>query len=258
MKVKCLALIVFVLFVSSAFAQTPEETKLPSKFTGIPKAPSNVVIDSDLKEWSLSSAIFISDPSTQPLEDCSGVFYMMWDEKNLYFAAKVYDDDLVQGFNGADIFNEDDVQFDLDIDRNGDRNATGFNDDDCQTGFSPGDFAKEKPEIWGWNPGSGKAVNMPEDSEIASAKFDKGWVIEARIGIEEFNADLTGIKKLEEGMTIGFGRCINDPDKDGEGGVSSGGAWEDTSKMYDVNLIGPYAITPRLKLATTWGLLKRS
>jgi hypothetical protein len=101
-------------------------------------------------------------------------------------------------------------------------------------------------------------MNSPENAEIASAEFDGGWIIEARIGIDEFNSDLTGVERFEEGMKIGFGRCINDYDKkSGEGGVSSGGAWNDTSKMYDVELAGPFSVEPRLKLSTSWGFIKR-
>jgi hypothetical protein len=246
-----------IVFTSLAFAQTPEEMELPDTLAEIPQALKPPVIDGDLKEWTLSAGIFVSEKATQTLQDCSGIFCMMWDENNLYFAAKVYDDELVQGKTGAAIWEEDDVQFDLDIDRGGDKNVTTFSDDDCQTGFSPGDFNGEKPEIWGWNPGGGRPMDGPENAEIASAEFDKGWIIEARIGIDEFNADLTGLKKLEEGMKIGFGRCINDYDiKSGEGGVSSGGAWNDTSKMYDVELVGPLSVEPNQKLTTQWGDIK--
>lgn len=259
MQRKSLTFVVFSLFfISSALAQTPEETNLPDVLSGIPKASEPPVIDGDLKEWVLSSAIFLSDKSTQPLDDCSGVFCMMWDEGNLYFAAKVYDDELVQGMNGANTWQEDDVQFDLDVDREGDRNLVGYSDDDFQIGFSPGDFGQEKPEIWGWNPGAGKPMNSPENAEIASAEFDGGWIIEARIGIDGFNSDLTGLEEFQEGMKIGFGRCINDYDKgSGDGGISSGGAWEDTSKMYDVELLGLLSVESVLKLTTSWGLIKR-
>jgi hypothetical protein len=249
--------ILSLITVSSALAQTPEEINLPDAFSGIPKFSKPPAIDGDLAEWNQSSAIFLSDKSTQPLDDCSGVFYMMWDDDNLYFAAKVYDDELVQGVTGANIWEEDDVQFDLDTDKS-DKNVFAFNDDDFQIGFSPGDFAKEKPEIWGWNPGSGRTMDGPENAEIASSGFDGGWIIEARIGADEFNADLTGISKFEEGMKIGFGRCINDYDKkSGEGGISSGGAWQDTSKMYDVELMEPLSVQPRQKLTTSWGSIKR-
>lgn len=258
MQYKSWVFVIFLLFfISYALAQTSEEKALPTTFSGIPQAPEPPVIDGDLGEWSLASAIFVSDKSIQPLDDCSGVFYMMWDEENLYLTAKVYDDDLVQGKSGSSIWQEDDVQFDLDLDRNGDKNIATYNDDDFQTGFSPGDFNKEEPEIWGWNPGGGKAMGRPENAEIESSKFDGGWIIEARIGIDEFNADLIKLKKFEEGMKIGFGRCINDYDKDGEGGVSSGGAWNDTTKMYDVEFVGPLSVEAYLKHAILWGSIKR-
>jgi hypothetical protein len=249
--------IILMFFVSSAFAQTPDELKLPKKLSEIPKVSGKVAIDGNLAEWSFLGAIFLSDESTQPLDDCSGIFYMMWDEKNLYFAAKVYDDELIQGKSGDQIHLEDGVQFDLDIDRDGDINKTSFSDDDFQIGFSPGNFADEKPEMWGWNPdGDGKAMDKPENAEIASSKFDKGWIIEARIGIDEFNADIFEIGKFSYGMKIGFGRCINDYDKAGEGGVSSDGAWHDTSKMYDVKLGAHLSVEKYQKATNCWGKIK--
>ena len=259
MKSRILIFIILSLFLTtSALAQTAEEKALPDVLAGIPKAPKSLLIDGDLREWSLSSAIFVSEKPTQPLEDCSGIFYMMWDENNLYFAAKVYDDELIQGEVGDAIHLEDDVQFDLDLDREGDILVSVYNDDDFQIGFSPGDFSNDVPEMWGWNPGGGgKLMERPQNAEIASSKFGNGWIIEARIGVDEFNSDLTGIAQFEEGMKIGFGRCINDYDiQSGDGGVSSGGAWQDTSKMYDVPLIGLLSVTPRLKIIESWGLIK--
>ena len=94
---------------------------------------------------------------------------MMWDENNLYFAAKVYDDELVQGKVGDAIHMEDDVQFDLDLDREGDILVSVYTDDDFQLGFSPGDLGNEGPEMWGWNPGGGgKLMERPQNAEIAS------------------------------------------------------------------------------------------
>ncbi|MFC1717306.1 sugar-binding protein [Candidatus Poribacteria bacterium] len=244
--------------ITSALAQTVEEKELPDILTGIPKAPKSLVIDGELGEWPLSVAIFVSEKSTQQLEDCSGIFYMMWDKDNLYFAAKVYDDELIQGKVGDLIHLEDDVQFDLDLDREGDILVSVYTDDDFQLGFSPGDFDNDGPEMWGWNPGgAGRLMERPQNAEIASSNFDDGWIIEARIGVDEFNSDLTGIAQFEEGMKMGFGRAINDYDiQSGDGGVSSGGAWQDTSKMYDVQLIGLLSVEPRLKIIESWGLIK--
>jgi len=253
-----LSIFPLLILASLASSQTPEEIALPAKFTSIPKISGIINVDAILNEWDPSSAIFISDKATQPLDDCSGIFYMMWDKRDLCFAAKVYDDDLIQGEHGERIHAEDGVQFDLDIDRDGDRNRTAFSDDDFQIGFSPGNFDDEKPEIWGWNPGNGgRAMGSPENAEIASVEFGEGWIIEARIDIGELNSDLTGIKEFREGMIIGFGRCINDYDIAGEGGVSSGGAWEDTSKMYDVKLGGEMPVDNNLVLLVTWGKLKK-
>jgi hypothetical protein len=162
MSSKELILVVYSFFlVSSCCAQTLEEMELPTIFSGIPKASAPPVMDGDLGEWNLSGAIFVSHEPTQPLFDCSGVFYMMWDEGNLYFAAKVYDDGLVQGKTGDAIWQEDDVQFDLDLDREGDRKIFDYNDDDFQIAFSPGGSAVRNPR---YSDGTPTAAAEPWDA----------------------------------------------------------------------------------------------
>jgi hypothetical protein len=100
-------------------------------------------------------------------------------------------------------------------------------------------------------------MGCPQNAVIAASKFDKGWIIEAQIGADDFNADLTGIAEFQEGMKIGFGRCINDYDqKGGDGGVSSDGAWQDTSKMQDVTLVEPLSVKPVLVVVEPWGSIK--
>ncbi len=41
----------------------------------------------------------------------------------------------------------------------------------------------------GMEPRRRNAMGKAENAEIKSAKFDEGWIIEARIGIDEFNAE---------------------------------------------------------------------
>ena len=100
-------------------------------------------------------------------------------------------------------------------------------------------------------------MGSPENAEIASEEFDDGWIIEARIGIDEFNSDLTGIEEFTEGMVIGFGRCINDYDLGNEGGVSSDGAWQDTSKMYDVEFGAKISVDYNHVIPITWANLRK-
>ncbi|MBD3184320.1 hypothetical protein GF312_18700 [Candidatus Poribacteria bacterium] len=247
-----------VCYGGMASAQTPEEIALPKKLTEIPKAVPTPIIDGDLGDWPLlEMGAFISDENRQGLDDCSAVIMMMWDEQNLYFAAKVYDDDLIQGKVGDQLWMEDDIQFDLDIDRMGDITNPIFNADDFQIGFSPGDFKREKPEIYGWNPRGETPMNAPENAKISSQKFKDGWTIEARIGLEDFNADLIGYAEFKEGMIFGFGRAINDYDTTGVGdGISSDGAWQDTSLMYELELTGPFDVKSQMKIISYWGKVK--
>ena len=43
-------------------------------------------------------------------EDLSGIFYMLWDDENLYMAVIVKDDTLSQNKTGGDIWNADAVE----------------------------------------------------------------------------------------------------------------------------------------------------
>ena len=64
-----------------------------------PKA-KDVVIDGDLSEWDLTRCLTIDSESQivdqiehwDGAEDCSMEIYAMWDEENLYIAARVKDD----------------------------------------------------------------------------------------------------------------------------------------------------------------------
>lgn len=64
------------------------------------RAPDKVVIDGSLEEWDKSSPIELLQPSQLIMGDylwggsydLSGIFYIMWDDENLYIAAEIQDD----------------------------------------------------------------------------------------------------------------------------------------------------------------------
>ncbi|MBM3235891.1 hypothetical protein FJZ31_06285 [Candidatus Poribacteria bacterium] len=247
-----------LLVISVSFAFSQEE--FPDILKEIKMTKKPPTIDGNLEEWKYASAMFISDTSTQPLDDCSGTLYMMWDESNLYFAAKINDESILQNERGADIWKGDDVQFDLDLDWKGaEKESPVFDDLNQQIGFSPGNLKDNPPTIWGWNPGGKRTIDNPKDAEIETAEFQEekyqGYIIEARIGID----DLSGgtLKKFFEGMKIGVGRCINDYDaRSEEGGVSSEGAWNNPQKMNGVELVGPMSVKASGQLLATWAKIK--
>lgn len=78
----------------------PRCTGVFRRESGSPAQPKNVVIDGDLSEWDTSRCLRI-DSEKQIVDqiehwdgeaDCSMEIYAMWDEENLYIAAKVWDD----------------------------------------------------------------------------------------------------------------------------------------------------------------------
>jgi len=253
-----LLILIGLLAISDSLAFSQEE--LPDTLTELRRTKQPPTIDGNLKEWKYASAMFASDTSTQPLDDCSAILYMMWDENNLYFAAKVNDESIVQDASGADIWKGDDVQFDIDLDWKGaEKEAPVYDDLNQQIGFSPGNFKNNPPAIWGWNPAGKRTMGNPKDTEIAAAEFQeekyKGYIIEARIGIDDLSGEM--LKTFSEGMKIGLGKCINDYDaQTGEGGISSGGAWENPQKMKSVELVGFMPVKQSGKLLATWAKIK--
>lgn len=147
----------------------------------------NISIDGDLKDWDFSSG-FAIDKKVNVVHgqflwngpgDLSAKVYSMWDNDNLYFAFDITDDKIVQEKKGNDIWEGDHIEMWLDMDLNGDYNEAINSNDDCQFGFSPGNFNNLKPEVYAWCP----ELNMDYKSEIqiASRKTDTGYVIEVKI-----------------------------------------------------------------------------
>ena len=91
---KWMSLVLVLIFCMSGSALAYSDKNLEA-----PKA-KDVVIDGDLSEWDLTRCLKI-DSEAQIIdqiehwdgaEDCSMEIYAMWDEENLYIAARMKDD----------------------------------------------------------------------------------------------------------------------------------------------------------------------
>jgi hypothetical protein len=86
-------------------------------FRATEQAPGKIVIDGDLSDWKLkertpipfSREVFYGRHIAGP-EDLSGVFYTLWDENYLYFAAVIKDDtQICERFNDVGIWQDDNI-----------------------------------------------------------------------------------------------------------------------------------------------------
>lgn len=132
---------------------------------------------------------------------------LAWDERYLYLAATVTDDQHVQPLRSYDIFNGDSVELWLDVNLAGDFADNGANTDDFQLGFSPGDFAGSGPEAVIWYPLRREDWN--QQILIAAQPHSQGYTLEAAIPWT-----LLGFSPAS-GAVLGFAVNANDNDAPG-------------------------------------------
>lgn len=101
-------------------------------------------IDGDWGEWKgltdeypANTVVWGSNKWTGA-EDLSSSFHLGWDDKYLYLAIKVRDDQYVQSTHGANLYNGDSLELLLDTQLMDDYKSAKLSDDDFQLGLSPG------------------------------------------------------------------------------------------------------------------------
>ena len=107
-----------LLSLSLALAAPPAvhpTTGAPLVITCLRGTPD--AIDGDLSDWNLAAMtpavvdapaqVYTGQASWTGPADCSGKFYVLWDDKNIYFGIEVKDDTLSMNKTGADIWNAD-------------------------------------------------------------------------------------------------------------------------------------------------------
>lgn len=181
---------------------------------GIPRV-SGIRVDGQLDDWS-GDPTFVIQEQVQVVylaggekwngpEDLSARTWVGWAAEGLYLAFDVTDDLIVQQGSGADIWQGDYVELQLDIRFEEDYNDRTLSDDDYQFGFTPGDFGKHPPVTHVWQ------GPIPDDQvgliQQAQARTSAGYVLEVFIP-----ADLLPGLAFSEG-TI-FGLNINPSDAD--------------------------------------------
>lgn len=194
-----------MLFASAGAAAADPEYKAV-------KAAKRVVVDGKLDEWvnvqevpfKGADMVVAGDASTyQGPTDLSARVYVTWDAKNLYIAADVSDDVVLQGYSGAYIFQGDGFQLFLALEE-GHKDRSHYGSLDFQFGFTPGTDAKE-PSWHLWN-----NTTFFENLKVRAARTDRGYTLEVAIPWEELGFTPS------VGTRIGFDLGMTDADIEGE------------------------------------------
>ena len=205
---KCFWVGIFMLFsVSVAMAAPPAVHPLTGEplvidcLRGTPEA-----IDGDLSDWNLEAMtpavldvaeqLFSGQESWTGPEDCSGEFYLLWDDVNIYVAVVVKDDKLSMNKTGGDIWNADCVEIFFAT-----TNAVAGHAEHYQYGFNANN------QRWNWCNIDGAGSIEPDYLQIASTLTADGYICEAAIPYAQMPS-----LDFSVGNAIGFHPVFDDTD----------------------------------------------
>jgi regulation of enolase protein 1 (concanavalin A-like superfamily) len=161
-------------------------------------------IDGDLSDWNLDAMtpavldsapqIYTGQASWTGPADCSGKFYLEWDDKNIYLAVIVKDDLISMNKTNGDIWNADAIEVFF-----GTTNAVPPHAEHYQYGFNANN------QKWNWCNMDSAGQTLPDYMEVASSRTPDGYICEVAI-------EYGRIRNLNwvAGNTIGFHPVIDD------------------------------------------------
>ncbi|MCP4263029.1 MAG: hypothetical protein GY774_36780, partial [Planctomycetes bacterium] len=163
-------------------------------------------IDGDLSDWNLEAMtpavldvaeqLHSGQESWTGPEDCSGEFYLLWDDVNIYIAVVVKDDVLSMNKTDGSIWNADAIEVLFST-----LNAVAGHDEHYQYGFNANN------QRWNWDNMDGSGNIEPDYLQIVSSVTADGYVCEASI---EYGQMLS--LDFSVGNTIGFHAVFDDTD----------------------------------------------
>ena len=186
----------------------------PERMVEALRAPGPVEIDGDLSEWEDAQVVSVDSKEQilrggaawPGLEEASFNLYLMWDETNLYVAARVRDPEHTQNETGPSVWRGDALL--LYLDTQGNRSRVDIKLTLAQT--------PDGPQVWNWT----SQAFLP-NVQLAWQPIEGGYIYEAALPLESLNyLELQPGKHLNFDAGIGFtGGFINytglDPDTAG-------------------------------------------
>jgi hypothetical protein len=163
-------------------------------------------IDGDLSDWKLGGLtpavldaeeqLYTGQASWDGPDDCSGEFYVMWDDTYIYMAVVVKDDTLSMNKSSGDIWNADCIEVFFAT-----TNTVADHSEHYQYGFNAND------QTWNWCNMDSAGQSAIDYLQCASSITSDGYICETAIEYAKIAAlDFT------PGNTIGFHPCIDDTD----------------------------------------------
>jgi hypothetical protein len=163
-------------------------------------------IDGDLSDWNLKAMtpavldvaeqLFSGQDSWTGPEDCSGEFYVLWDDVNIYMAVVVKDEKLSMNKTGGSIWNADAVEIFFAT-----TNAVAGHAEHYQYGFNANN------QRWNWCNMDGAGSTEPDYLQIASSLTADGYICEASIPYAQMPS-----LDFSAGNAIGFHPVLDDTD----------------------------------------------
>jgi len=202
----CMATLIS-LGLSTAFAGPPAvhpTTGEPLVLTCLRGTPS--AIDGDLSDWNLAAMtpavvdaaaqVYTGQASWAGPADCSGEFYLLWDDQKIYMAVVVKDEKLSMTKTSGDIWNADCVEVFF-----GTTNAVSEHEEHYQYGFNANN------QTWNWCNMDSAGQSQIDYLQVASTRTGDGYICEAAI---EYGRILD--LDFSAGNAIGFHPCLDDTD----------------------------------------------
>lgn len=270
-------LIVSLLWLVPSFVVAHDDAEHPK--TGEPlrtdcfQADKPVKIDGKLDEWGnvVPAEIKYGEQVNQELgqildngpedwegaEDASAKLFVMWDKDYIYVAAEVIDDKLVADQVDSKIHQNDGLEIyfspeNLAIEPGNFPHPSHYQFGLCPSGVD------DQPKQWCWCNCDGNTRQSADYITIASSisKPYKGYAVEASIRLD---AVPMLAEKVKEGNTIGLHWSLNDADGKATPDARitwSGAIPHDDMFFGNITFVGPAAVSPQVKVTTTWGALK--
>ncbi len=216
--------------VSNAYSADKPQQKPAVR---IPKAEKPVLVDGNLDEYP-AYAIRMDNESFERLQyfeyggknDISADIYLLWDDENLYVAARVTDDvPFDNNKEGPDIWDGDSLEVLLGMEGKADPARIYFGKGDYQIGLSPGNNKDIKPGEWVW-----RRDDYKGGIEVAAKPWSKGYTIEAKIPFKVLGGFTPAL-----GKKFDFDIAVDDSDKSKVPGGSKRKeqlAWTGTKEFY--------------------------
>lgn len=172
----------------------------------------NINMDGQLNEWGNIGILRVNNYLSQPEnylgpQDLSGVVRAVWDEQDLYLAAQVTDDQIIQESQGDQLRNGDAIELFWDSNLEGDFAVNQYNGDDTQIVFTPSGIVDNLDNLYYvYQSGGG---NNGDGIEVWSWQTEVGYDLEIRIPWS-----VLGVYP-QSGATFGYAIAFSDDDTPG-------------------------------------------